>query len=310
MDNRRIKQTVFAAALTMIIAGCAEKERYPERYLDSLSLVLHTEKPAEVSGRLRQGASPRSAVEYPDLSGTSRITFYCPSRDSVQLMETLTETSLPLTLYRIEDHDPVRVEYWQEGLSWKPLYGWTVSGDSCRFFARAQISNRTGREWFSRNTSLAGAEGTALCMVPDTLIVRCGDMELGWWSASGKLLPLTISYGWPLDSQWNQLLPCVLGNTENIVLCSAEYPILRGDTLWIPPELELEVTEEVVQNSTGYHCTLQIYNQTQRQRTVRITHPERTPRGALFQPEEDFPDQLNLQPGDLAILKYDIVYRR
>ncbi|MBD3278132.1 MAG: hypothetical protein GF388_07525 [Candidatus Aegiribacteria sp.] len=294
----------------MIIAGCAEKERYPERYLDSLSLVLHTGRAAQVSGLLRQGASPGNALEYPDLTGTSRISFYCSRDDSMELLDVLPKTSLPIRLQRTEDDEPARIEYWQEGLFWKPIYGWTVRGDSCRFFARAQISNRTGREWFSRNTSLTGAEGTAVCMVPDTLIVRCGDMELGWWSASGELLPLTLSYGWPLDSQWNQMLPCVVENTDNIVLCNAEYPMLRGDTLWIPPEQELEVFEEVVQNSTGYHCTLQIHNQTDFPRTVRIAHPERTPRGALFQPEEEFPEQLNLQPGDLVVLKYHIVYRR
>lgn len=293
--------------LTMITAGCAEKERYPERYLDSINVSLHQDRPAEVSGLLRDGASPANALEYPDMTGTSRISFECGPEDSANLEEQRALTPVPFDLETADEGMPVCVRYWQEGISWRPLYSWNTWGDSCRFAARIMISNETGREWFSQNTVMYDLEGDPVCHVPDTLLIRNGDMELGWWSARGRVLPLTLRYGWPRNSQWNQLLPCIVPGAGSIT--GSEWPLRTGDTLWIHPSRQIEISERVSSNSSGYECSLVIHNQTDTYMEVRIDYPETTPRGAVFQPVENIPSLIGLAPGDIRILEYEVIYR-
>lgn len=300
-------RAVIALGLTMIITGCAEKELYPERYLDSVNLTLHTDRPAEVSGFLRQGVSPGNAMEYPDLSGASRISFYCSPDDSARLSELLETTDIPFNVSLHEDDLPPSVRFWQEGITWSPVYSWVIEGDSCRFSARVVLSNSTGREWFSQNTVMKDPCDNPVCMVPDTLLIRNGDMEIGWWSARGRLLPLSLRYGWPQDSQWNQLVPCVVADAGS--LTGTDWPKRTGDTLWIEPEVPMEFTEEVQPNSTGYHCRLLLHNQSEEYIEIRLLYPDETPRGAVFQPQEGFPSMLGLQPGDLQVLEYSILYR-
>lgn len=305
-----MKTTVTTLILTMLIASCAEKERYAERYLDSIGLVLHMERAAEVNGFIKEGASPDHTVEYPDLSGISRLSFTCSSDDSIRLLEQLNEASIPFEVSAASYSGFSSVEYCQEGITWQPAYHWVVNGDSCFFAATIVVSNYTGREWFSQNTMMKDISGKPVCMVSDTLIIRNGDMELGWWNARGPLLPLTLRYGWPVNSQWNQIVPCILPDAGELITGMREYPLRTGDTLWIRPENEIEITETIHQNTTGYDCTLQIYNQTEEYTEIRITHPDITPRGALFQPLESFPPFLGLHPGDVVILEYRILYNR
>lgn len=296
-------------ALIIIIAGCTEKERYPERYLDAISIQLHMDRPAEIAGRLRQGVSPSNTLEYPDLTGTSRISFECGREDSTDLAELLQEINIPFLIYSVDESQVPFARYWQEGISWAPIYDWHVRGDSCTFTARVVISNSTGREWFSRSTMMMDENGYAVCMLSDTLLIRNGDMELGWWNVKGRVLPLTLSYGWPIRSQWNQLLPCAVPAGANVgSLCGSEWPIARNDTLWIQPDEPLEITERVVQNSTGYDCTLLVHNQTDNYYDVRVVHPEETPRGAEFLAPDGFPEFMGMQPGDLRVLEYSIEY--
>ncbi|NOQ21182.1 MAG: hypothetical protein GQ565_00855 [Candidatus Aegiribacteria sp.] len=303
-----MKAIVTTLMLTMMIVGCAEKERYAERYLDSIGLALHMNRPAEVAGVLRQGASPRHTVEYPDLSGISRLSFICNPEDSTKLFEQMSEAEIPFEVSAAAYSGIPLVEYWQEGITWQPGYHWTVNGDSCFFVATVIVSNYTGREWFSQKTVMKDLSENPVCTVSDTLLIRNGDMELGWWNAGGSALPLTLSYGWPVNSQWNQLVPCVVPHAGELITSIHEWPLRTGDTLWIRPEIEIEITETVHQNTTGYDCTLQIYNQTDVYTEIRIAHPDRTPRGALFQPLENFSSFLGLQPGDLVILEYGILY--
>jgi len=303
-----MKTAVTTLILTMLIAGCAEKERYAERYLDTIGLVLHIDRPAEVAGLLKQGVSPGSTLEYPDLSGISRLSFSCSPEDSIRLLEQLDETEIPFEVSADEYNRLPSVEYWQDGITWRPLYHWTVSDNSCFFTANVVISNSTGREWFSRSTVMADFSDNPVCMVSDTLIIRGGDMELGWWNAGGTALPLTLRWGWPVSSEWNQLVPCIVPGAGQLVEGTGDWPLRTGDTLWVPPDTELEIVETVLQNTTGYDCSLQIYNQTDEYTEVRILHPEITPRGALFQTGEDFYSFIGLHPGDLINLEYRITY--
>lgn len=295
------------AALTMITAGCTEKERHPERYLDFINLTLHHERDAEVSGFLRAGVSPPSAIEHPDLSGVSRISFECGTEDSLRLVEAIRDQGIPLVISGAGGELPPRVRFWQEGINWRPVYSWSFDGDSCVFSARVNLSNTTGREWFSQNTVMKDLQDEPVCMVQDTLLIRNGDMELGWWRAGGRVLPLTIVYGWPQDSRWNQLVPCLVPNAG--LLTVTDWPRRTGDTLWVPPETPLELTEEVRPNSSGYRCSLVLHNQTGVYLELRLILPERTPRGAIFSTGEGFPSFLGLHPGDLVVLDYDILYR-
>ncbi|RKZ08161.1 hypothetical protein DRQ25_09745 [Candidatus Fermentibacteria bacterium] len=308
MDKYPMKAILTTLMFIMLLTGCAEKERYAERYLDSISLVLHMDRPAEVAGVLRQGASPSHAVEYPDLSGISRLSFICSMEDSAELFEQISQALIPCELSAVENANSSSIEYWQEGIAWQPEYHWTFSDNSCVFTATVIVSNSTCREWFSQRTVMKDFSGNPICMVDDTLIIRNGDMELGWWNATGPVLPVTLSYGWPVNSQWNQLVPCIVPHAGDLITGIDEWPIRTGDTLWVQPETEIEITETVHQNTTGYDCTLQIYNQTGVYTEIRITHPDRTPRGALFQPQENFPSLLGLQPGDVVILEYRIHY--
>lgn len=303
-----MKTIVTTLMLTMIITGCAEKERYAERYLDSISLVLHTDRPAEVAGFLRQGASPGHAVEYPDLSGISRFSFTCNPEDSTNFLEKMSPSVIPFEISAAVNSAAPSIEYWQEGITWQPGYQWVVNEDTCFFAASVIVSNFTGREWFSQNTVMKDPSGNSVCMVSDTLIIRNGDMELGWWNTRGSALPLTLRYGWPVNSQWNQLIPCIVPDAGELITGIREWPIRTGDTLWVQPERKLEITETIHQNTTGYDCTLQIYNQTGEYTDVRISHPDTTPRGALFQILGHFPSFLGLHPGDVVILEYRILY--
>lgn len=304
--NLDMKTALAALALTMMIAGCAEKERFPERYLDSIALAIHPDRPAEVSGFLRRGTVPANALEYSDLTGATRISFDCGPEDSSRLAEIMENSPVPVQVRLRNDDLPSSVRYRQEGITWRPLYSWSQEGDSCSFSARVLISNTTGREWFSRHTTFMDAPGEMVCLVPETLIIRTGDMELGWWKADGRVLPLTLSYGWPLHSQWNQLIPCLVPEAGELL--DARWPVRTGDTLWVRPEVPLEISEQVHPNSAGYECTLILHNRTEDYAEVRITVPERTPRGARFRPGGDFPSFLGLQPGDIAVLEYGIVY--
>lgn len=308
MDKYPMKAITTTLILTVMFAGCAEKERYVERYLDSIALVLHMDRPAEVAGFLRQGASPSHAVAYPDLAGISRLSFICNPGDSAKLLEQLSLSVIPCEVSAAGYSGSNSVEYWQEGITWQPEYHWTVNDDSCCFAATVIVRNCTGREWFSQRTVMKDLTGNPVCMISDTLIIRNGDMELGWWNASGPTLPLTLNYGWPVNSQWNQLVPCILPQAGELIAGIHEWPLRTGDTLWVQPETEIEITETVHQNTTGYECTLQIYNQTGVYTEIRIVHPDRTPRGALFQPQGNFPSFLGLQPGDVVILEYRILY--
>lgn len=301
-----MKTVISALALTMMIAGCAEKERFPERYLDSITLAIHPDGPAEVSGFLRKGAVPANALEYSDLTGATRISFDCRPEDSSRLAEIMESSPVPVQTRIRNDDLPSSVRYLQEGITWRPLYSWGQQGDSCSFSARVLITNTTGREWFSRYTTFMDAPGEMVCLVPETLIIRTGDMELGWWKADGRALPLRLSYGWPQHSQWNQLIPCLV--PEAGAMPDARWPVRTGDTLWVQPAVPLEISEQVHPNSAGYECTLVLHNQTGEYAEVRITVPERTPRGARFRPGGDFPSFLGLQPGDIAVLEYGIVY--
>ncbi len=303
-----MKTAVASLVLTMMIAGCAEKERYVERYLDSISLVLHMNRPAEVTGLLKPGASPGHTVEHPDLTGISRLSFTCSSRDSSELLEQLPDTVIPFDVTVSSQNESPSIEYWQDGIHWKPAYSWTLTEDSCFFSATVIIGNSTGREWFSRSAIMNDITGNPVCMVSDTLIIRTGDMELGWWNARGPALSHTLRYGWPVNTQWNQLIPCIASNSQEMITGIHQWPVRTGDTLWIPPEQEIEISETIHQNSRGYDCTLQIYNQTDEYTEIRISHPDRTPRGALFQPQGDFPSLLGLWPGDVVILEYRITY--
>jgi hypothetical protein len=303
-----MKTILTTLILTMLIAGCAEKERYAERYLDTIALVIHFDRPAEVTGLLRPGASLCHAVEYPDLSGISRLTFNCGYKDSIELFKQLPDAEIPFSVTAGAYSGYPSVEYWQEGITWQPLYHWNVNEDSCEFAATVRISNNTGREWFSQNTIMKDISGNPVCMVSDTLIIMNGDMELGWWNAVGEVLPITLRYGWPVNSQWNQLVPCIVPTPGDLLAETGEWPLRTGDTLWVQPEREMEITETILQNTTGHDCTLQIYNQTEEYTEIRITHPDRTPRGARFQEEGNFPSLLGLQPGDVVILEYRVLY--
>ena len=77
MDKYPMKAIATTLMLTMMFAGCTEKERYAERYLDSIDLILHMNRSAEVAGFLRKGTTPCHTVTYPDLSGISRLSFTC-----------------------------------------------------------------------------------------------------------------------------------------------------------------------------------------------------------------------------------------
>ena len=98
MDKYPMKAIATTLILTLMFTGCAEKERYAERYLDSIGLILHMNRSAEVAGFLRQGASPSHTVEYPDLSGISRLSFTCNQEDSSRISEQLSLALIPSEL--------------------------------------------------------------------------------------------------------------------------------------------------------------------------------------------------------------------
>jgi len=303
-----MKTAAATLALTMMIAACAEKERYPERYLDAVNLTLHSIRDAEVSGYLRPGARPDNALVYPDLTGTSGLVFRCAMEDSGKLVEALELQGIPVTI-DVQDYcSNPSVSYRQEGILWKPVYSWNIQSGQCTFSARVSISNTTGREWFSQSTVFMDSRGQPACTFQDTLLIRNGEMELGWWSARGTVLPLTIFYGWPHNSQWNQLTPCLVPEAGDFYDRENIWPIKTGDTLWIETDTELDITEMVEPYFDGYDCSLIIHNNTDQRIQAGIRHPETTPRGARFLPDQPLPRNIDMMPGDILVFDYSILY--
>lgn len=306
-----MKSFATTLILFMLLSACSSQQRFAERYLDHITLNIHMNRSFEVRGFLKREYSPVDALECQGIFGISQLSFACSVQDSMRLRENLRDFPIPTDIVTGQTEGVTLVSYRQAGISWMPRYSWSMDGDSCRFSATVILSNTTGREWFAERTTLMDWTGEPVCMIDDTLIVPIGDLELGWWRASGQTLPLTISYGWPNSAQWNQLVPCIVpeaGPTLDTGEYGTDRPMVTGDTLWVPPVSPLEISHSLEQSDSGYIGNMQIYNQTGEYREVRVIHPEILPRGARFVEGEDFPAFAGLFPGDLVLLEYRLVY--
>lgn len=299
-------------AIILIFAACSERERYAERYLDSVSLNIYMERSVEVSGLLKREYSPTDAMDSQGIFSISQLSFACSYEDSLEIANNMQNMPIPTQITTELTGSRPLLSYRQQGIYWEPRYRWTLEGESCDFSATAAIRNSTGREWFAENIVMMDASGEPACRISDTLIVAVGELELGWWNATGTVLPLTMCYGWPTPAQWNQVVPCLVPDAGTILEDrpnDGSWPISKGDTLWIPSQLSLETSEIIQQNSNGYSGILQIYNPTHDYIEVRITHPDLLPRGAHFVEREGFPSFVGMFPGDIVLLEYDIVYQ-
>jgi hypothetical protein len=311
MDKYPMKSITTTLLLIILLAGCAERERYAERYLDSVTLVLHMDGLAEVSGFLKKRFEPGDALECPDMAGMRGIKFNCSSEDYVTIIENLQDCLIPVAITTsISDAIP-SVEYLQEGITWKPNYQWSVREGFCSFTATVLIVNSTGREWFTESIMMMDMLNEPVCRLSDTLIIPAGELELGWWHAEGTAHPLTLFYGWPINAGWNQLIPCHVPDAGQIVPAgdeTHEWPVRTGDTLWIQAEHRVELRETVEQKTDGYSCLLEIRNGSERFMEIKFSHPDILPRGAEFVEVECFPAVLELYPGEQTMLKYDLIY--
>ena len=306
-----MKSVTTTLLLIILLAGCTERERYAERYLDSVGLVLHPNSPAEVSGFLKKRFEPGDALECPDMTGIREITFNCSADDYVSITKNLQDCLIPVAIITgISDVIP-SVDYLQDGIIWKPNYKWSVREGFCTFTATVSIVNSTGREWFSESIVMMDILNEPVCRFSDTLIIPGGELELGWWHAEGTAYPLTLVYGWPINAEWNQLIPCHVPVVGKIVPAgeeTREWPGRTGDTLWIQAEHRVELHETIEQNPDGYSCQLEILNVSESYMEIKFSHPDILPRGAKFLEVETFPAVLELYPGEQTLLKYDLIY--
>ena len=306
-----MKSVTTTLLLIILLAGCAERERYTERYLDSVGLVLHQNRPAEVSGFLKKKVEPGDALEYPDMTGIREIAFKCSADDYVKIEENLQDCLIPVAVTTsISDVIP-SVEYLQDGIIWKPNYQWSMRDGFCSFTATVSIMNSTGREWFTESILMMDILKEPVCRLSDTLVIPGGELELGWWHAEGTAHPLNLVYGWPICAGWNQLIPCHVPDAGQIVPAGekmSEWPVRTGDTLWIQAEHSVELRETIEQNPDGYSCMLEIRNGSEMYMEIKISHPDILPRGAEFVEAEAFPAVLDLYPGEQALLKYSLIY--
>lgn len=306
-----MKSVTTTLLLIILLAGCTERERYAERYLDSVGLVLHPNSPAEVSGFLKKRFEPWDALECPDMTGIKEIAFICSTEDYTIITENLQDCLIPVSITTgISDVIP-SVEYLQDGMVWKPNYRWSILEGICRFTATVSVVNSTGREWFSESIMMMDMLNEPVCRLSDTLIIPDGELELGWWHAEGTAHPLTLVYGWPRNAGWNQLIPCHVPDAGQIIPAGEEtsdWPVRTGDTLWIQAEHRVELHETIEQKPDGYSCLLELRNDSERYMEIKFSHPDILPRGAEFVEEEAFPDILDLYPGEQALLKYSLIY--
>lgn len=306
-----MKSIATTLLLIILLSGCTERERYAERYLDSVGLVLHTNSPAEVSGFLKKRFEPGDALECPDMTGIREITFNCSSDDYITITNNLEDCLVPVAITTVISDVIPSVEYHQDGITWKPNYQWSVREGFCSFTATVSIVNFTGREWFSESIMMMDILNEPVCRLSDTLIIPGGELELGWWHADGTAHPLTMVYGWPINARWNQLIPCHVPDAGQIVPSgeeTSEWLFRKGDTLWIQAEHRVELRETIEQNPDGYSCLLEIRNGSERYMEIKFSHPDILPRGAEFVEVEAFPAVLDLYPGEQALLKYDLIY--
>ena len=306
-----MKSVLTTLLFIILLAGCAERERYAERYLDSIDIVLHQNTPAEVSGFLKNRFEPGDALECPDMTGIREITFKCSADDFTSLSKNLQDCLIPVVITTSVSDGVPSVEYLQDGITWKPNYQWSIRDGSCAFTATVSIINSTGREWFSESIVMMDMLNEPVCRLSDTLIIPGGELELGWWYAEGTAHPLTLVYGWPINGEWNQLIPCHVPDAGKIIPAGEEtheWPGRTGDTLWVKAEHMLELSETIEQNPDGYSCLLEIRNSSEKYMEIKFSHPDILPRGAEFVEVESFPAVLELYPGEQTMLKYDIVY--
>ena len=306
-----MKSVTTTLLLIILLTGCTERERYAERYLNSIGLVLHPNNPAEVSGFLKTQFDPDDALECPDMTGIREIAFNCSSDDYVTITENLQDCMIPVAVTTVMSDVIPSVEYLQDGITWKPNYQWSVREGICRFTATVSIVNSTGREWFSESIIMMDMLQEPVCRLSDTLIIPEGELELGWWHAEGTANPLTLVYGWPINAGWNQLIPCHVPDAGQIVPAgeeTSEWPVRTGDTLWIQAEHRVELHETIEQNPDGYSCMLELRNDSDRYMEIEFSHPDILPRGAEFVEAEAFPDILDLYPGEQSLLKYSLIY--
>jgi|GEM_PF-1409001 len=307
---KRIVTTLAVAAILLL--GCDTGEQhYPEVYLTSVRLDLYLNSPAQVTGYLAQGVSLHEALENIDAARLRNLNIRCSVQDSIDIEPIVETMIIPVSVSTTDFTGATAVSYSQDGITWTPRYSWAETGGLVRFDATITISNVSDRRWTAAGLTMMDGEGMPVCGIPDSVIIPENDMVLRWWSAEGYALQTSLVYGWPSHARWNLLNP-ILVEEPGFLLGQLgglpEWPRRTGDTLWIPPEEDILLTENLMQHPRGYNGTLDIENRTGRPLSLQLVYPDVLPRGAGFKVEADPSGNLSLGISDKVRLEYTISY--
>ena len=303
--------TTLAATFLLVTACDRGGGSYPEEYLSGVWLDLYLNSPAQVSGYLAPGVTLEQALEHMVTARIRYLTIRCSYQDSIAIEPILASVIVPVEVSTENFTGSTAVTYSQDGITWTPGYSWTRNGSPRRFDATIKLSNVSGRSWTVTGVTMMDDQGMPVCGIPDSVSIPDGELITGWWSAEGYALTSTLVFGWPSYASWNHLAPFVtegIGPLQGPLGGLPEWPLRTGDTLWIPSEEDVVLTENLTQHPRGYNGTLDIDNRSGDPVSLRLSYPDLLPRGAEFKVEGDPSRLLMLEAGEKVRLEYTIAY--
>ncbi len=270
------------ALLAVISAGCGTRPTgLLSNDLDSVSVTVAVDGPASIEGVPGRGLDLLEIALLSSTSGVRRLELHCSREDSASVADFLIEGAAGIpSMVRVSDTNRLIVDL--EGISWSPRYSWASEAGGIRFEANVILHNSTSQTFRGVSMRIIDRDGLSLASTTGRIDLPPGDMVIPWWSASGVPLDPVLAYSWPVPAAWSAMVPVVTSGMGPVILPdgdSGSWPIVTGDTLWIPAP-GLEVTGSSTQTPYGYETSTTVTNSSGEPVSVLLRYPEVLPSGA------------------------------
>ncbi len=298
--------TVFLA-----ISGCGKTTGMASTDMESLFITVRPEMPAGIEGRLAEDVSLKKMVSLLPSTGVTEIRVTCTQIDSSSLKQVADTISIPIYITTSEGTQIPRISVSQNGLLWQPSYCWSVSetGD-CSVEGLVILSNSTNQIWNAATVRIEDNQGNAVATTSTGLTIPEGEVVVRWWEATGEAGTLSIVYGWPYVGKWNALQPLIIPSAGPLIPDSPGEMWSRpaSDTIYVLVNDIVEIREQQEQIPLGYVNEVTLSNIADRSIDIRMTYPDKLPRGASFVPGDSFQDYVTLTPLESRTMRYSLVY--
>ncbi len=298
MDTRVV---ILTAAL---LCSCTGPTGLLQEDLTAISLALRPGHPAEVSGELRDGLDPVAFAEAVAGRGVA-IRLEMPMAQYRTILTELGDTS-PSGLEIDEgESGAILVRSDQNGLTWRPAYAWRVEGGVCRIDATIEMINLTEQVW-NASVELLSGDGAVLASSPGSFALSPGVTERNWWTATGPATVVDVRWGWPSPSRWGAFF-LLADPGMGFEPPRNGYPMMLEDSLAVPADEVLTVTQAMIQAGRGYSGTLALTNITAGRLIARIEPGGELPSGARLS-LEGTRQILQLEPGERVEIAFRLSY--